>query len=178
MAAMVDDLGMAAAVVLAATFAWAGAAKLSRPDDTASGFAGLGLGGAAALAMVVPAVELVLAVALLAAPAVGGAVALVLLAAFSVVLLRAVRRGVEVRCACFGQAGGPPLSPVDLLRNGLLAGLAALATAAGPTPRVPAPAAVAAVAAAVVAGAGLLRALRRRRSRDGAAGGGKGWTHG
>ncbi len=164
MAAMLVDLGMAAACVLAATFAWAGAAKLGRPADTAAGFRTLGLNRAPALARIVPAVELLLAVALLAAPRLGGAAALVLLAAFSALLVHALRRGVEVRCACFGQAGGPPLSFVDLVRNGLLGGLALLALPAGFEPHVPALFASALVAAATLAGSGLLLLLRRRRT--------------
>jgi len=164
MAAMLVDLGMAAACVLAATFAWAGAAKLGRPADTAAGFRALGLSRAPALARIVPAVELLLAVALLAAPRLGGAAALALLAAFSAVLVHALRRGVEVRCACFGQAGGPPLSFVDLVRNGLLGGLALLALPAGFEPHVPALSASALVAAATLAGSGLLLLLRRRHT--------------
>ena len=163
MAAMLNDLGMAAAGVLAATFAWAGAAKLGRPAETAAGFAALGLGRPGAPAKIVPAVELVLAVSLLAAPAVGAAAALVLLAAFSGVLLRALGRGVAVPCACFGQAGGPPLSSVDLVRNGLLGGLAVLATAAGLEPRVPSLPAIVAVALATGAGCALVLLLRHRR---------------
>jgi len=158
------DLGMAAACLLAATFAWAGAAKLSRPADTAQAFGELGLAKVSVLARVVPPVELLLAVALLAAPGPGGAAALVLLFAFSTVLVRALRRGVEVRCACFGQAGGPALSAVDLLRNGFLGALAVLAVAAGVAPRVPSLAAVAIVAAALVAEAGLVAVVRRRRT--------------
>ena len=160
MAAMPTDLGMAAACVLAATFAWAGAAKLARRADTAAGFAALGLRRAPALAGIVPAVELLLAVTLLAAPSAGGAAALVLLAGFSAVLVRALRRGVEVRCACFGQAAGPSLSYVDLVRNGLLASLALLAVGAGVDPRVPAAAAMVVVGVATLAGSGALRLLR------------------
>lgn len=160
---MPTELGMAAACVLAATFAWAGAAKLGRRVDTAAGFRALGLSRAGALATIVPAAELLLAVALLAAPAVGGATALVLLAAFTVVLARALRRGVEVRCACFGQAGGPPLSIVDVVRNGLLGVLAAGALAAGLEPRMPSAAALGSMAVAAVAGGGLLRVLRRQQ---------------
>ena len=162
---MLVDLGMAAACVLAATFAWAGAAKLGQPSETAAGFDALGLGAAAALARIVPAVELLLAVALLVAPRMGGAVALVLLAGFCVVLVRALRRGVEVRCACFGQAGGPPLSVVDLVRNGLLGLLAAFALAAD-QPQVPSLPAGALMASAVLACAAGLIALRRHRSHS------------
>ena len=162
MAAMFNDVGMAAACVLAATFSWAGAAKLSRPADTAAAFRDLGLGMTPALARIVPVAELLLAVALLAVPRLGGCVALVLLAAFSIVLVRAMSRGVEAPCACFGQPGAPPLSAVDLVRNGFLAALAGLAVAAGLEPRLPSLAAVAIVTAAVTAEAGVLHLLRRR----------------
>jgi len=160
---MLVDLGMAAACVLAATFAWAGAAKLGRPAETAAGFAELGLGGAEGLARGVPALELALAVALLAVPAAGAAAALVLLGCFSLVLVRALRRGGEVRCACFGRATGPPLSWLELARNGLLAALAALGLAAGLDPRVPALVAAADVVLVTVASTALLAVLRHRR---------------
>lgn len=160
---MLVDLGMAAACVLALTFAWAGAAKLGRRAETAAGFAELGLGRPELLGRVVPMVELALAVALLAAPAAGAAVTLVLLAGFTTVLVRALRRGVEVRCACFGQAGGPPLSWVDLVRNGLLGALAVLALGAGLEPRVPASVATAAVVLTAASSAALLGFLRQHR---------------
>jgi hypothetical protein len=161
---MLRDLGMSAAGLLALTFAWAGAAKLGRQEETAAGFADLGLGHAAALARAVPLVELALAVALLAVPAGGGGAALVLLAGFSAVLARALRRGVEVRCACFGRAGGPPLSAAELIRNGLLAALAALAVAAGLEPRVPALVPAAAVVIVAVAAFALLAFVRQTRA--------------
>jgi len=160
---MLVDLGMAAACVLAATFAWAGAAKLGQRQATATGFADLGLARPAALARVVPCVELALAVALLAVPAAGAAAALVLLGCFSAVLVRALRRGDEVRCACFGRAGGPPLSWVELARNGLLGGLAVLALTARLEPRVPALMAAIAVVLVVVAATSLLAVLRSGR---------------
>jgi len=167
---MLVDLGMAAACVLAATFAWAGAAKLGQGQATAAGFADLGLARPVALARIVPGVELALAVALLAVPAAGAAIALLLLGCFSAVLVRTLQRGDEVRCACFGQAGGPPLSWVELARNGLLGALALLALNAGLDPRVPALKAAIAVALVVVATNSLLAVLRHGRqaglSRD------------
>jgi len=161
---MLVDPGMAAAVVLAVTFAWAGAAKLGRPDETAAGFADLGLGRSRVLARGVPAVELALAFALLAVPAAGGVATLVLLGCFSAVLAQALRRGGAVRCACFGLAGGPPLSWVELVRNGLLGVLALLALAAGLDPRVPALIPALAVVLVVVAAGGLLAVMRGHHS--------------
>jgi len=163
---MGTDLGTTAAVVLAVVFAWAGAAKLGQTTATAEGFSQLGLPGPRVLARLVPGLELLLAVVLVAAPAAGGAAAMVLLAGFSAVLVRALHRGVPVRCACFGQPGGPPLSWVDLVRNGLLAALAALATTAGLAPGAPRPEAVGLVALGALAGAVLLVSLRRRASKS------------
>jgi len=160
---MLADLGMAAAGLLALTFAWAGAAKLGRPEATAGGFADLGLVRPTTLARVVPIVELLLAVALLAAPAAGAAAALVLLAGFTAVLARALGRGIEVRCACFGQAGGPALSWVELVRNAVLAALAVLAIAAGLEPRVPRLVPVFALSVMVAGGFGFIGLLRKRR---------------
>lgn len=154
---------MAAAAVLAVVFAWAGAAKLALPAATAEGFAGLGLPRPKALARVVPGAELLLAVALLAAPAVGGVAALVLLVGFSAVMVRALSRGVPVRCACFGQAFGPPLSSVDLVRNGLLAFLAGLASAGGREPHMPTAGAMALIGLATLVGLGVLVVLRGSR---------------
>jgi hypothetical protein len=164
---MLRDLGMSAAALLALTFAWAGAAKLGRQAETAAGFGELGLGRPGALARAVPLVELTLAVALLAAPAGGAAAALVLLACFSAVLVRALRRGLEVRCACFGRASGPPLSAAELVRNGLLAALAVLALTAGVEPRVPGLVPAAAVALVTAAAFALLAFVRQNRHRSG-----------
>lgn len=162
MAAMLVDLGMAGAVVLAAVFAWAGAAKLGRLADTAAGFADLGLPWSSALARGMPVLELSLAVLLLVVPGVGGGVALLLLGGFSAVLLRALRRGVVVRCACFGRGDGPLLSWVEVLRNGLLGAPAVLALFAGTKPQFPGWAAVAAMLLGTAAGAVLLGIVRRR----------------
>ncbi len=164
---MLVDAAMTAAVVLAVTFAWAGAAKLGRPAATAEGFADLGLRRPRVLARAVPVVELILAVALLSVPGLGGIVALGLLAGFTFVLARALRQGVPVRCACFGRAGAAPLSAVDLVRNGLLGSLAGLAAAAGLEPHRPSLGAAAVVLVAVILGAVLLFVLRRRASRGG-----------
>lgn len=161
MGGMFADIGMAAAGVLAVIFAWAGAAKLSRPAATATGFAALGLPRPKVLARTVPAVELVLGVALLSAPSPAAAAALALLAGFSAVLARALRRGVAVPCACFGQPGGPPLSLVDLIRNALLAALAVAALAAGLEPHLPNLPGAAILAVGVLVGSALLVTLRR-----------------
>ena len=113
--------------LLAAVFVWAGAAKLARPAATESGFRGFGLPGPPVLARLVPAVELLLAVLLIAVPPIGGAAALVMLAVFSAVLIRALRSGVATGCACFGTTATRPISGRDLARHGALGALAVAA---------------------------------------------------
>lgn len=123
-----------AAVVLAAVFAAAGAAKIRSPRSTGATFAALGLPAPATLARAVPLAELGLAVLLLVVPAVGAAVALAALAGFTTFLVRALQAGVRVSCGCFGSAADEPVSFVEVVRNGLLALLAGAALfASGPT---------------------------------------------
>ena len=153
------DLGYACAVLLAAVFVRAGAAKLARPAATGATFAALRLPAAGGMARAVPLVELLVAVALLAVPRVGAAAAVVLLAAFSAVLARAVRAGLDTPCNCFGAARADPVSGGVLVRNGLLAGLAVAALAA-PRPGTSVAGAVLALAA-FAAGFAVLAALRR-----------------
>ena len=156
-----EGLGYACALVLAAVFVRAGAAKLARPRETAASLTALGVPAAAAVARALPFVELGTAVVLAAAPRAGGLVALLLLFGFSVVLARALRAGITAPCNCFGAARADPVSPLDLTRNATLTTLAVAALA--PThPTLPAPlaAAVVLVWCAIVATA--LGRLRRR----------------
>ncbi|GAA1556420.1 methylamine utilization protein MauE [Actinomadura kijaniata] len=92
---------------------------------------------------------------LLAVPAtriLGFGVALVLLAAFTVAIAGALRRGRRAPCRCFG-ASAAPLGPRHLVRNGVLL---AAASAGALAPGGAAPAAGLAVAAAAGLVAGLL----------------------
>jgi len=150
------------AVVLAVVFAWAAVAKLARPDATRRAFADLGLPVAPALGVAVPVVELAVAVLLVVRPAVGAAFALALLAAFTLVVIRAVSSGSASGCACFGARRVEPVGPSDVVRNGLLAALAAVATG---TSRLVAPSAAAlAVMATVLIAAAGTQAIARRRA--------------
>lgn len=154
-----------AATVLAAVFGWAAVAKLRAGAATAAGFAGLGLPAPQLLARLVPAAELVLAAALVLVPAWGAAAALVLLAAFTGVLVVNLGRG-ATGCNCFGsrpRAG--PVSGIEVVRNLLLAAGAVVATGAA-GPRVPGLTAVVATVMAVVLGAAALRVLRLLRSTE------------
>jgi len=116
--------GYACALALAFVFALAGMAKLARRRETAVAFAGLGLPAPGAFALGVPVLELSLTVLLAVVPVAGAIVALVALAAFSGVLLRALRAGVTIGCNCFGSVRTAPISRADLVRNAVLAGLA------------------------------------------------------
>jgi uncharacterized membrane protein YphA (DoxX/SURF4 family) len=117
----------AAALLLAAVFAWAGAAKLRQAAVTERTFRAFGLPAPAALARGVPLAELGLAAGLVLAPGWAAALALGVLAGFTTVLVRAMRAGVDVGCGCFGTARREPVSSVEVLRNGLLAVAAAVA---------------------------------------------------
>jgi uncharacterized membrane protein YphA (DoxX/SURF4 family) len=122
-----------APVLLALVLAASAGAKLATRSATGDSFATLGLPAPRALATLVPLVELLTAVALVAVPRIGGVVALVLLAAFSVFLARRIAQGSEAPCACFGQTRRRPVSPADLARNAVLAALAAVTIAFPPS---------------------------------------------
>jgi uncharacterized membrane protein YphA (DoxX/SURF4 family) len=124
----VHVVAVIAAAVLALVFVRAGVAKINRQGATATAFGAMRLPAPRALARAVPILELALAVTLVANPRLGGVLALVLIAIFSAVLVRAV--DTETGCGCFGAAHSRPVSGVDLLRNAVLAGLAFLAVLA------------------------------------------------
>ena len=161
---VVQDLGSAAALLLAAVFAWAGALKLVNPTRTATSFRELGLPLPAVLSRAVPLFELATVVLLLIAPRVGAALALASLMVFTAVVLNALRQGRRAGCGCFGASSADEdLSYIEPFRNGLLA-LAAAAVFLTPEVLRPTLAAAVAVTSAAVAaslGLGLLR-LRHR----------------
>jgi uncharacterized membrane protein YphA (DoxX/SURF4 family) len=112
--------------LLGGLFIVAGGLKLRDPGAFAQEIANFRLLPALApyLAIVLPPVEIVSGVALLALPRAwrrGGAVALTgLLAVFTVAVVSAVARGVNIDCGCFG-AGTGPVSGLTVARNlGLL----------------------------------------------------------
>ena len=160
----VQDLGSAAALLLAAVFAWAGAVKLVSPARTATSFRDLGLPIPAFLGRAVPLFELSTATLLVLAPRAGAALALGALAIFSGVVLNALRNGKHLGCGCFGASNAAEdLSYVEPVRNLLLA-LAAATAVMSPDLTRPTLAAIVAVTSAAVAaalGLGLLR-LRQR----------------
>lgn len=124
-----SGVGYTAVLVLAGVLAWAGVAKLTRPRTTAAAFAAMGVPGGGRL---VPLVELVVAASLVARPPIGALLAGALLLLFTAALVRAVRRGVAVGCACFGATASQPVSAREIVRNVGLLFLAAIATRGRP----------------------------------------------
>lgn len=123
-------MSSAAALVLAVVFAWAAVAKVRARTTTVTSFRGLGMPAPDALAVAVPMVEVALAIGLAVRPGVAAWWALVLLVAFTAVIGRAIARGVEVGCACFGSSAERPVSTMEVVRNAGLAALAVVATGA------------------------------------------------
>ena len=124
-------LGLVAGLVLSAVFVAAGVGKLT---DRAGTRKAVGEFGArdrlmGPLALLLPAAELAVAVALLFATTRGaGAVgALGLLAVFSAAIGVSLARGRTPDCHCFGQLQSAPASWKTLVRNALLAVLAVVA---------------------------------------------------
>lgn len=150
-----NDVAYLSGLVVAAVLAWAGVAKLGTPDLVAARFRDVGLGAASGvLAVVVPPVELVVAVALVTVPSIGGLAAAALLSLFSIVLVRVAGRDEPIGCACFGGTGDRPVGTTDLVRNAALVVASLLATTATPvTPSFPA-----VVIVSIITGAALLAA--------------------
>jgi uncharacterized membrane protein YphA (DoxX/SURF4 family) len=124
------DIALACAWVLGAVFLVAGVSKLRRRGDTERSFARMELPAPRVLSVVVPIVEIALAVVIVEAPSAAGWGAFALLVAFSVVLARAIARGSDAPCACFGSGRSEPVSTSELVRNAMLAALAIVATGA------------------------------------------------
>ena len=133
------DVGYGLAVILAAVFALAAVAKARQPEATARSLGDFGIPAPALVARGLPVAELALAAALVVVPAPAAWAALVLLVGFSIVLGVGRRHGVTAPCACLGGGSGgrrgdadaePPTPAAELVRNGLLAAAAVLATGA------------------------------------------------
>ncbi len=115
--------GLAAALAL--VLISAGVAKLRRPAETEASFAELGLPAPTVLARLVPFAEIGVAIGLVVVPGWSALVAFAMLAAFTVVLVVALRSPAPKSCACFGVASERPVSPLDISRNLLLMAVAA-----------------------------------------------------
>ena len=120
-----------AATVLAVVLAVAAATKLRSPRQTADDFASLGLLHPELLARAVPVVELAVALGLVVVRPWGGVAATALMVAFTTVIARVLRNPEQfdaASCACFGGISHAPLSWRSLARNGMLLGLALVAS--------------------------------------------------
>lgn len=118
-----------AASLLACAFGWAGVAKLAQLGDWREALEGYeiprGLTPVALLG--VPLTEMVVVALLLAGPVkAGAALAVALVALFSMAIVRArARRGDRLPCGCFGRTQARDYR-LMLIRNALLAALAAV----------------------------------------------------
>jgi thiol-disulfide isomerase/thioredoxin len=118
-------------LVLSAVFTLAAVTKLADREGTQQAAVDFGAPGplAAGLSGLLPIAELTVAILLLPpSTALAGALgALGLLLLFSAAVAFNLSRGHAPDCHCFGQLGSAPAGPSTLARNGVLAGVAALA---------------------------------------------------
>jgi hypothetical protein len=122
-------LAASARVVLAVVLATAAVAKLRRRDRVRSEMVSLVRSSVAGpVAVGLPFVELGLAAMLLAwwGSAIPGVLTGSVIGVFTVVLVRALAR--RLPCPCFGGGSARPVGPLDVFRNGVLLGLAVIAT--------------------------------------------------
>jgi uncharacterized membrane protein YphA (DoxX/SURF4 family) len=124
-------LAAAARIVLAATFVISAIAKLASWRALPGAMVAFGVPRryASAAAVAVPVGELVLAALLVVfwSASWPAWLAVVLLAGFTVLVVRAAAR--HVPCPCFGAGNGGPANAMSVVRNGVLLALAVLATA-------------------------------------------------
>ncbi len=115
-------------VALVVVFVVSGVAKLVDRDGTRQAVVGFGVPSryVAPVALLLAPSELVVALLLLlpSTSTVGLVLAFVLLAAFTTVVVAALRAGRRPDCHCFGRVGGADVSWRTVARNGALAGLA------------------------------------------------------
>ncbi|MDQ1438815.1 MAG: Methylamine utilization protein MauE [Acidimicrobiaceae bacterium] len=149
-------LGSAAAPVLAALLAWAGAATLTHRRRVVAVLAGLHVPVPPLMAVVVPLLEVAIAGVLLVHPADGAAAALVLLAASHVALTWWAGGGRP--CPRVGSARLDPVSWADVGRNLGLAALGVCALFGGSAMAAPSLPALVAVTTTVLLGMVLLAA--------------------
>jgi peroxiredoxin/uncharacterized membrane protein YphA (DoxX/SURF4 family) len=125
-------------VVLAVVFLTAGVGKLLDLAGSRQAMRDFGLPDrAAAIAgVLLPIAEMATGVALIFVPTarLGALAALLLLVAFIVGIARAMARGEEPDCHCFGQIHSAPAGPLTLVRNAVLAAFAAVIVAYGSGP--------------------------------------------
>jgi hypothetical protein len=123
---MMGQCATALAALVALVLATAAALKVGDQRTTKETFSAMGFvrdpasGLAQVLFVGVVGAELATAVALIAVPSLGAIAGMILLAAFTAVLLRTARTRPTVRCACFGSTSQRPIGSSTFVRNGLL----------------------------------------------------------
>jgi uncharacterized membrane protein YphA (DoxX/SURF4 family) len=123
----VELVAALAAAVVGLSFVIAGGSKLAAkqvwPDQAR------GLGAPSWTIPIVPWLELVLGAALIVqlARRPSAAIALVLLSAFTALIVNQLRQGLHPPCACFGAWSASPIGRRHLIRNAFLLALAAIA---------------------------------------------------
>jgi thiol-disulfide isomerase/thioredoxin/uncharacterized membrane protein YphA (DoxX/SURF4 family) len=135
-----DALMIGVQLLLAGVFVVAGVAKLFDLPGSRHAIAEFGVprGVASVAGTALPFVELATAVALLIQPTArwGALAAFLLLLTFTAGIANAVRRGRAPDCHCFGQVHSAPAGRWTLVRNAVLAALAALVVVEGPAPAI------------------------------------------
>lgn len=116
-----------AAVVIGVAFLVAGGSKLAAGDSWP--VQARGLGAPNVVIPVVPWFEIVLGAVLVVqvAPVIAPVVALAVLVAFTVLIVRRLAEGEHPPCACFGAWSAKPLGPGHVVRNVALMALAVVA---------------------------------------------------
>jgi peroxiredoxin/uncharacterized membrane protein YphA (DoxX/SURF4 family) len=131
---------LGARVLLAAVFAIAGVGKLLDLSGSRRAVAGFGVPARAAsvTGLLLPLAELGTAVALVFPSSArwGAVAALALLVGFGAGIANALARGRAPDCHCFGQLHSAPAGRGTLVRNGVLAAIAAVVVWRGPGPMV------------------------------------------
>jgi hypothetical protein len=123
---MMGQCSTALAALVALVLATASMLKLGDRRSAKETFAAMGFVNdpasvlAQGLFAVVVGTELVTAFALIVIPPVGAIAGLILLGAFTAVLVRTAQTRPKVRCACFGSASQRPIGLSTFVRNGLL----------------------------------------------------------
>ena len=135
-----ETIVLALQLVLAVVFLTAGVGKLLDLAGSRQAMRDFGVPDRAATiaGTLLPVVELTIGVALIFAPSArwGALAALALLLTFIAGIARAMARGEEPDCHCFGQIHSAPAGPLTLARNAALAGCAAVIVAYGSGPAV------------------------------------------
>jgi uncharacterized membrane protein YphA (DoxX/SURF4 family) len=135
-----DSLVVGAQLFLAVVFAVAGTAKLFDLRGSRKAVADFGVPEqlTRVVGVLVPLAELAAALTLLFVPTArwGAVLALLLMLVFIAGVANAMRKGLDIDCGCFGQVYSATASSATLVRNGVLAALAAVVVVHGAGPAI------------------------------------------